>query len=125
MITAVDLLRGLALLAGWDRMEVEGATGYLDTNYAGKGRAGVEALQKYDIVCVHIEAPDEASHEGRADAKVAALEAIDTHIVAPLWQAVQALGDAESQIGQVRRNRQPGSLNPSHDAVENTQRTVA
>ncbi len=98
MITAVDLLRGLASLAGWDRIEVEGATGYLDTNYAGKGRAGVEALEKYDIVCVHIEAPDEASHEGRADAKITALEEIDTHIVAPLWRAVQARGDARILI---------------------------
>jgi len=94
MITAVDLLRGIGALAGWPRIEVEGATGYLDTNYAGKGAAGVEALDQYDIVCVHIEAPDEASHEGRADAKVAALEQIDRHIVGPLWNAVQQHGDA-------------------------------
>ncbi len=52
MITAVDLLRGLAALVGWDRIEVEGATGYLDTNYAGKGRAAIEALERYDVVCV-------------------------------------------------------------------------
>ena len=77
MITAVDLLRGLAALAGWDRIEVDGATGYLDTNYAGKGQAAVEALDRYDIVCVHVEATDEASHEGRHDEKIKALEAID------------------------------------------------
>src|SRR3972149_5361199 len=65
MITAVDLLRGIAALVGWDRIEVPGATGYLDTDYAAKGRAGVEALRKYDIVCVHVEGSDEASHEGR------------------------------------------------------------
>ncbi|TWT98853.1 cofactor-independent phosphoglycerate mutase [Neorhodopirellula pilleata] len=94
MITAVDLLRGIGALAGWPRIEVEGATGYLDTNYAGKGAAGVEALQQYDIVCVHIEAPDEASHEGRAEAKVEALEQIDRHIVGPLWTAVQNHGNA-------------------------------
>ena len=64
MITAVDLLRGIAALVGWDRIEVPGATGYLDTDYAAKGRAGIEALSKYDIVCVHVEASDEASHEG-------------------------------------------------------------
>ncbi len=84
MITAVDLLRGLAALIGWDRIEVEGATGYLDTNYAGKGAAAVEALDKYDIVCVHVEATDEASHEGREDEKIKALEAIDTHVVGPV-----------------------------------------
>lgn len=89
MITAVDLLRGIAALVGWDRIEVPGATGYLDTDYAAKGRAGVEALNQYDIVCVHIEASDEASHEGRGDEKVKALEEIDRHIVGPLLDALQ------------------------------------
>ena len=93
MITAVDLLRGIAALAGWPRIEVEGATGYLDTDYAAKGRAAVEALNEYDVVCVHIEAPDEASHEGRHDAKIEALEQIDQHIVAPLAEALQQHGD--------------------------------
>ncbi|MCA9129838.1 MAG: cofactor-independent phosphoglycerate mutase [Planctomycetales bacterium] len=86
MITAVDLLRGLAALMGWDRIEVAGATGYLDTNYAGKGQAAVEALDRYDIVCVHVEATDEASHEGRFDEKVKALERIDEHIVGPVME---------------------------------------
>ena len=81
MITAVDLFRGLAKLIGWKRIDVPGATGYLDTDYAAKGRYAVEALKEHDLVCVHIEAPDEASHEGRADAKIEALEQIDRHIV--------------------------------------------
>ncbi len=93
MITAVDLLRGIAALAGWPRIEVEGATGYLDTDYAAKGRAAVRALDEYDVVCVHIEAPDEASHEGRHDAKIEALEQIDQHIVAPLVEALEQQGD--------------------------------
>jgi len=93
MITAVDLLRGIAALAGWPRIEVEGATGYLDTDYAAKGRAAVKALNDYDVVCVHIEAPDEASHEGRHDAKIEALEQIDQHIVAPLVEALEQQGD--------------------------------
>ncbi len=93
MITAVDLLRGIAALAGWPRIEVDGATGYLDTNYAGKGKAAVAALNEYDVVCVHIEAPDEASHEGRHDAKIEALEQIDRQIVAPLVEALQSHGD--------------------------------
>ncbi len=93
MITAVDLLRGIAALVGWPRIEVAGATGYLDTNYAGKGQAAVEALTQYDIVCVHIEAPDEASHEGRHEAKIEALEQIDKQIVAPVLEALRSHGD--------------------------------
>ncbi len=93
MITAVDLLRGIAALIGWPRIEVAGATGYLDTDYAAKGQAAVAALDAYDLVCVHIEAPDEASHEGRPDAKITALEEIDEHIVGPLVQALEAKGD--------------------------------
>ena len=65
MITAVDLLRGIAALVGWDRIEVPGATGYLDTTTAAKGRYGRRGLGKYDLICVHVEAPDEMSHEGR------------------------------------------------------------
>jgi 2,3-bisphosphoglycerate-independent phosphoglycerate mutase len=93
MITAVDLLRGIAALVGWDRIEVSGATGYLDTDYAAKGRAGVQALKKYDIVCVHVEASDEASHEGRCDEKVKAIEEIDKYVVGPLLDALQAHGE--------------------------------
>ncbi|MEX2173793.1 MAG: cofactor-independent phosphoglycerate mutase [Pirellulaceae bacterium] len=93
MITAVDLLRGLAALIGWERIEVAGATGYLDTDYAAKGRAAIEALASTDVVCVHVEATDEASHEGRADAKIQALEEIDSKIVAPLHAALKAHGD--------------------------------
>jgi len=84
MITAVDLLRGLANLAGWTCREVVGATGYLDTDYAAKGRAAIEELASADLVCVHIEAPDEAGHEGNAAAKVRAIEEIDRHIVGPV-----------------------------------------
>lgn len=92
IISAVDLVRGVGQLAGWDRIDVPGATGYLDTDYAAKGRAGVEALDRYDIVCVHVEASDEASHEGRAGAKVEALERIDRDIVGPLRAALNRRG---------------------------------
>ena len=84
MITAVDLLRGLAALAGWKRLDVPGATGYLDTDYAAKGRAAIAELGSADLVCVHVEAPDEASHQGDAAAKVRALEEIDAKIIAPI-----------------------------------------
>jgi len=93
MITAVDLLRGIAALLGWQRVEVPGATGYLDTNYAGKGEYGIAALDQADVICVHVEATDEASHEGNAAAKVKALEEIDRHIVGPLHAAVKSRGD--------------------------------
>ncbi|MBL9080488.1 MAG: cofactor-independent phosphoglycerate mutase [Planctomycetales bacterium] len=93
MITAVDLLRGLAALVGWKRIEVPGATGYLDTDYAAKGRYAVEALKEVDVVCVHVEASDEASHEGRCDAKIKALEEIDAKIVGPVHEALKKYGD--------------------------------
>lgn len=93
IISAVDLVRGVGVLLGWTRIDVPGATGYLDTDYAAKGRYAIEALSQYDLVCVHVEAPDEASHEGRADAKVKALEEIDRHIVGPLSAALPAHGD--------------------------------
>ena len=93
MITAVDLLRGIAELIGWDQLEVPGATGYTDTDYAAKGEAAIHALQRVDVVCVHVEATDESSHEGDTDAKVEALEQIDQLIVAPLHAALQNQGD--------------------------------
>ncbi len=93
IISAVDLVRGVGVLLGWDRIDVPGATGYLDTDYAAKGRYAVAALPRYDLVCVHVEAPDEASHEGRADAKVEALERIDEHIVGPLLEALPRHGE--------------------------------
>ncbi len=92
ILSAVDLVRGVGILAGWDRVDVPGATGYLDTDYAAKGHYGIAALKDHDIVCVHVEAPDEASHEGRADAKVEALERIDREIVGPLRRAIDAQG---------------------------------
>jgi 2,3-bisphosphoglycerate-independent phosphoglycerate mutase len=88
-ITAVDLVRGLAKLIGFDLIPVEGATGYLDTNYAGKGLAAIEALKKYDFVLVHIEAPDEAGHNGSAHQKKKAVEMIDKHIVGPVYEAIR------------------------------------
>lgn len=93
MITAVDLLRGLAALAGWKRLEVPGATGYLDTDYAAKGRYAIAELDRTDLVCVHIEAPDEASHQGDAVEKVKAIEEIDAKIVAPIVKHLAGAGD--------------------------------
>src|SRR5213078_2319349 len=93
IISAVDLVRGVGVLLGWTRIDVPGTTGYLDTDYAAKGRYAIEALKRYDLVCVHVEAPDEASHEGKADEKVKALERIDADIVGPLLAALPSHGD--------------------------------
>jgi 2,3-bisphosphoglycerate-independent phosphoglycerate mutase len=92
ILSAVDLVRGVGVLLGFKRIDVPGATGYLDTDYDAKGRYAVLALEDHDLVCVHIEAPDEASHEGKVDAKVKALEEIDRHIVGPLLQALPRYG---------------------------------
>ena len=95
VITAVDLLRGIGRLLGWNVIEVEGATGYLDTNYAGKAQAAIDAFEndEADFVVVHVEATDEASHEGNAPAKVAALERIDADIVGPVHKYLKSQGD--------------------------------
>ncbi|NLS92747.1 MAG: cofactor-independent phosphoglycerate mutase [Planctomycetaceae bacterium] len=93
MITAVDLLRGIASLFGWKRIEVPGATGYTDTDYAAKGRYAIDALKDVDLVCVHVEATDEASHEGDTPAKIKALEEIDRHIVGPVHEALKGYGE--------------------------------
>jgi 2,3-bisphosphoglycerate-independent phosphoglycerate mutase len=90
LITGVDLARGLARLIGFDLIDVPGATGFVDTNYEGKASAAIEALDKYDIVFVHIEAPDEASHNGNANLKKKAVEQIDKYIVGPVYEALQS-----------------------------------
>lgn len=92
MITAVDLLRGIAALLEWENIAVPGATGYLDTAYAAKGQYAIRALDDSDFVIVHVEATDEASHEGDARAKVEALERIDKDIVGPLHAHLRKQG---------------------------------
>jgi len=89
-IAAVDVIRGLAMAVGFRLIDVPGATGYLDTNFRGKGDAAVAALDDDDLVVVHVEAADEAGHNGDAAAKVRALEQIDEHIVGPVLQRIRA-----------------------------------
>lgn len=95
VITAVDLLRGMGRLIGWEVIEVEGATGYLDTNYAAKGIAAIETLARDDVdfLVVHVEATDEASHEGETEEKIRAVESIDRHIVGPVHDWLKSQGD--------------------------------
>ncbi len=93
VIAAVDLIRGIARCAGMSVIDVPGATGYLDTDYAAKGRAACRALGSLDLIAVHIEAPDEAGHLGDAAEKVKALEMIDEYVVGPLLEALRGYGD--------------------------------
>jgi 2,3-bisphosphoglycerate-independent phosphoglycerate mutase len=89
MITGVDLLRGLANLLGWHVLEVDGMTSFHDTDYAGQGRATAAALDDYDIVLSHVEAPDEASHQGDTATKVDAIEHIDRLVVGPVLEKLR------------------------------------
>ncbi len=96
MISAVDLLKGIAVGAGMQNIEVEGANGGLHTNYCGKAEAAVNALLEgeNDFVYIHIEAPDEMGHQGSADRKVQAIESIDRLVVGKLKEAMDASGEA-------------------------------
>jgi 2,3-bisphosphoglycerate-independent phosphoglycerate mutase len=90
MISAVDLLKGIGVYAGLTPVAVPGATGYLDTNYAGKVAAALQALSTGDFVYVHIEAPDEAGHEGSLEKKIQAIEAFDAQVVGPVMEGAKA-----------------------------------
>ncbi|MBU0640734.1 MAG: cofactor-independent phosphoglycerate mutase [Planctomycetes bacterium] len=89
VITGVDIIRGLAVSMGMKLIEVPGATGYVDTDYAGKGAAAVRALGEYDLVVIHVEAPDEAGHLGDAELKVETLERVDELVVGPVLDALR------------------------------------
>ncbi len=93
VISAVDLIHGLARFAGLESIFVDGATGLYDTNYRGKADAAIDALKKHDYVYLHIEAPDEAGHEGDVKLKIRTIEDIDRYVVAPVLD--YALSTAE------------------------------
>jgi 2,3-bisphosphoglycerate-independent phosphoglycerate mutase len=93
MISAVDLLNGIGVIAGLKVIPVEGATGYIDTNYEGKARTALDALRFMDFIFVHLEAPDEMGHEGNAAGKIQAIELFDEKIVGPILNNVGSFGD--------------------------------
>lgn len=92
MISAVDLLKGIGVYAGLEVIDVPGATGTIDTNYQGKVKAALKALERVDFVYLHIEAPDEAAHEGDVRLKIRALEMLDTNVVGPVIDGLKAKG---------------------------------
>jgi 2,3-bisphosphoglycerate-independent phosphoglycerate mutase len=93
MISAVDLLKGIGVYAGLDVINVPGATGTIDTNYEGKVHSALRALRRLDFVYLHIEAPDEAGHEGDLEQKVRAIELFDQNVVGPLIAGLKESGE--------------------------------
>jgi 2,3-bisphosphoglycerate-independent phosphoglycerate mutase len=106
VISAVALVNGVGRLAGLEVITVPGATGFLDTDYAAKGRYGLKSLERKDFLLLHIEAPDEAGHMGRADLKKEAIERIDELILGPMLEGL-------SKMGEFRLLLQPDHATPS------------
>jgi 2,3-bisphosphoglycerate-independent phosphoglycerate mutase len=98
VISAVDLIRGIGVYAGMEIIDVPGATGLYNTNYEGKARAALDALKTHDLVYLHIEASDEAGHEGDVGLKIKTIEYLDSRVVRPIWEA---LGEGGGWSGQV------------------------
>ncbi|MEO5359552.1 MAG: cofactor-independent phosphoglycerate mutase [Nitrospirota bacterium] len=93
LISAVDLTKGLGVCAGLKVIDVPGATGYLDTNYTGKARYGVDSLKDRDFVYIHVEAPDEAGHSGKLNDKIRAIEDFDSLVVGEVMRLLRDTGD--------------------------------
>ncbi len=102
VITAVDLIRGIGHYAGLRCIDVEGATGLADTNYEGKAEAAIEALKTDDFVYLHIEASDEAGHDGKLDLKLSTIENLDKRAVRPIWEYAESVNKAWEE--EVRSN---------------------
>ena len=94
VISAVDLIKGIGIAAGLKSIFVPGATGYIDTNFSGKAKAALEALETRDFVFVHVEAPDEASHSGDVDMKIKAIEYFDREVVGRILEHFKGKDDA-------------------------------
>ncbi len=92
VVSAVPLCHGIGVLRGLEMVEVEGATGELDTNFPGKLEATWDKLQQYDFVCLHLEAPDECTHNGDLPGKLQAIEWLDSKLVSPLLERLEAAG---------------------------------
>jgi len=92
VVAAVDLIKGLGRMVGLNVIDVPGATGYVDTNYLGKGQYAAAALDQYDFVWVHVEAPDEAGHESDIDKKIAAIQDCDEKVLGTILSAIKQRG---------------------------------
>ncbi|MEW6417723.1 MAG: cofactor-independent phosphoglycerate mutase [Nitrospirota bacterium] len=88
LVSAVDLMRGIGICAGFEVLEVPGITGYLDTNYVGKAEAALKAIEKVDLAYIHVEAPDEAGHSGNYTDKIKAIEDFDALVVGTILKGI-------------------------------------
>lgn len=93
VISAVDLVKGIGLVAGMDSIDVDGVTGNLHTNFGGKAQAAIDALKSHDYVYVHVEAPDECGHQGDRAGKIKAIECIDELVVRPIFDYLESCGE--------------------------------
>jgi 2,3-bisphosphoglycerate-independent phosphoglycerate mutase len=98
VISAVDLIKGLGVFTGLEVINVPGTTGYLDTDYSAKASYALKVLEEKDYVFIHVEAPDEAGHEGLRDEKIHAIEEIDHKIVTPMLEGMKQFGDYRMMI---------------------------
>jgi 2,3-bisphosphoglycerate-independent phosphoglycerate mutase len=109
-ISAVDLIKGIALCAGLDSVDVPGATGTLHTNFAGKAQAAIEVFKSgKDFVYLHLEAPDECSHQGDLEGKISSLERIDKEVLKPILEYFRASGE-DFSILELPDHRTPIAL---------------
>jgi len=93
VVAGVDLIKGIGILLGMEAPFVEGATGFLDTNYRGKAEAALNCLKKVDFVYLHVEAPDEASHMGSLEEKIKAIERFDHEVVGVVFEGLKKMGE--------------------------------
>ena len=93
MVSAVDLIKGIGLCAKMASVDVDGATGYIDTNFTGKMEAALQEFRRgQDFVYIHVEAPDECGHRGELENKIRAIELIDEKILTPLTAGLKEMG---------------------------------
>jgi len=118
VISAVDLIQGIGVYAGMEVIKVEGATGLYDTNYEGKAQAAIDALKKgANLVYLHIEASDEAGHEGDVDLKIKTIEYLDYRIVKPIMAAIEQM-DEPVAIGILPDHPTPCAIRThTHDPI--------
>ncbi|MCD1296133.1 cofactor-independent phosphoglycerate mutase [Methanocella sp. CWC-04] len=98
VISAVDLIKGLGVFSGLEVINVPGATGYLDTDYEAKARYALESLKSKDFVFIHVEAADEASHEGKLKEKIMAIEDLDKKVVGTMLEGMKAFGEFKLMV---------------------------
>ncbi len=110
VITAVDLIRGIGHYAGLDIIRVPGATGLWDTNYEGKAQAAIDALRKHDFVYVHVEASDEAGHDGERDLKLQTVESLDQRLIAPILRALGCEAGTPTELAPLTLDGEPVAI---------------